>query len=133
MRQIKAGIMIGQIREQKKLSRKALSAGLCSAGTLCRYESGERIPDGLLFHCFMQRLGMNPEDFSVMLSAREYQYYVWKETVFEALQKQDWSEVKRLYCSGLAEDRSCNAKIQNQFGSSGVIVGEKHPQPQCLY
>ena len=115
MRQIKAWIMIGQIREQKKLSRKALSAGLCSAGTLCRYESGERIPDGLLFHCFMQRLGMNPEDFSVMLSAREYQYYVWKETVFEALQKQDWSEVKRLYCSGLAEDRSCNAKIQNQF------------------
>ncbi len=115
MRQIKAGIMIYQIREQKKISRKELSAGLCSSGTLSRYESGERIPDGLLFHCFMQRLGMNPEDFSVMLSVKEYQYYAWKESVFEAVQKQEWETVEQLYHDEQAQDRSCNAKIQNQF------------------
>lgn len=115
MRQIKAGIMIGQIREQKKISRKELCAGLCAASTLSRYESGERIPDGLLFHCFMQRLGMNPEDFSVMLSADEYRYYAWKEAVFEALQKQEWEKVKQLYEEKLAGDRSCNKKIQKQF------------------
>ncbi len=115
MRRIKAGIMIYQIREQKKISRKSLSAGLCSAGALTKYESGERIPDGLLFHYFMQRLGMNPEDFAVMLSLKEYEYYTWKETVFEAIQKQEWETVEQLYYSNLAEDRSCNVKIQNQF------------------
>ena len=29
-------------------------------------------------------------------------------------------------------NRVC-VRCQRKFGSSGVIVGEKHPQPQCLY
>lgn len=89
MHKIKTGVMIYQVRVQKKISRKELCAGLCSVKALANYENRERTPDGLLFHCFMQRMGMNPGDFSVIFSLEEYRYYMWKESVFEALQKQD--------------------------------------------
>ena len=115
MHKIKTGVMIYQVRVQKKISRKELCAGLCSVKALANYENRERTPDGLLFHCFMQRMGMNPGDFSVIFSLEEYRYYMWKESVFEALQKQDWKTVECLYHDRMAEDRSCNVKIQNQF------------------
>ena len=60
MHKIKTGAMIYQVRVQKKISRKELSAGLCSVKTLANYDNGERTPDGLLFHCFMQRMGKIP-------------------------------------------------------------------------
>ena len=82
MRKIKTGSMLCQIREQKKISQKKLCAGVCSVATLSKYECGERTPDGLLFFFFMQRMGMAPDDFAVMLSDEEFQYYKWKEAIF---------------------------------------------------
>lgn len=115
MHKIKAGVMIYQVRVQKKIRQNRLCAGLCTPGTLSKYENGEIIPDGLLFHCFMQRMGMNPGDFAVIFSAEEYRYYIWKESVFEAIQKQDWETAERLCHDEMAANRRCNAKIQNQF------------------
>lgn len=115
MQKIKTGNMLYQIREQKKISRKKLCAGVCSLAALSKYERGERTPDGLLFHYLMQRMGMSPDDFAVMLSAEEYQYYIWKASVFEAIQNHEWEAVEQLFHSEQAADRSCSEKIQNQF------------------
>lgn len=115
MRKIKTGSVILQIREQKKISRKKLCEGICSPATLSKYECGERMPDGLLFHYLMQRMGMSPDDFAVILSAEEYEYYIWKEFVFEAIQSQEWKTLDELFHCEQAMDRSCNKKIQNQF------------------
>ena len=115
MQGIKTGMMLCQIREQKRIPRKNLCVGLCSSAALSKYESGERTPDGLLFHYFIQRLGMPPEDFSVMLSLNEYQYFTWKENVFQAIQEEKWERLEKLSHNEWAKDRNCNAKIQNQF------------------
>lgn len=115
MRKIKTGNMLYQIREQKKISRKKLCAGICSVAALFKYECGERTPDGLLFHYLMQRMGMSPDDFAVMLSEEEFQYYKWKEAIFAAIQSGEWGTVEELFHSKQAENRSCNPKIQNQF------------------
>lgn len=115
MQKIKTGNMLYQIREQKKISRKKLCAGVCSLAALSKYERGERTPDGLLFHYLMQRMGMSPDDFAIMLSAEEYQYYIWKASVFEAIQNHEWEEAEQLFHSEQAADRSCSEKIQNQF------------------
>lgn len=115
MRKIKTGSMLCQIREQKKISQKKLCAGVCSVATLSKYECGERTPDGLLFFFFMQRMGMAPDDFAVMLSDEEFQYYKWKEAIFTAIQSGEWATVEELFHSMEAENRDCNSKIQNQF------------------
>ncbi|MBO5485652.1 MAG: hypothetical protein J5988_01800, partial [Eubacterium sp.] len=115
MRKIKTGSMLCQIREQKKISQKKLCAGVCSVATLSKYECGERTPDGLLFFFFMQRMGMAPDDFAVMLSDEEFQYYKWKEAIFTAIQSGEWARVEELFHSMEAENRDCNSKIQNQF------------------
>ncbi len=115
MQKIEAGVMLCQIREQKKVSQKKLSNGICSTRALSRYESGERMPDGLSFHCLMQRIGMNPRDFTVMLSLKEYEYYMWKESVLDAILKKDWDMVKQQMKNEKDLSKGCGGRIQRQF------------------
>ncbi len=115
MQQIEAGVMLCQIREQKRVSQKKLSNGICSTRALSRYESGERMPDGLSFHCLMQRVGMNPRDFTVMLSLQEYRYYMWKESVLDAIQKKDWNSVKDSMENEVNLPKGCGGRMQRQF------------------
>lgn len=115
MQKIKTGNMIYQIRKSKQISGRKLCAGICSLAALSKYECGERTPDGLLFHYFMQRMGMAPDDFAVLLSEEEYQYYIWKEKMISAIQNREWETAESLLHSEEAMNRSCNEKIQKQF------------------
>lgn len=115
MSQISVGTMMRQMRKEKSISQKVLGFGLCSEAALSKYENGERMPDVLLFHCLMQRLGIAPEDFSIMMVKKEYYYYLWKDMVQKAIRKKDWEEVNKLSACKEAEDYTCNKKIQLQF------------------
>lgn len=115
MEKIRIGIMLYRIRMEKKITRKQLCGGLCQLSTMSYYENGERVPDSLLFHYFMQRLGTSPEDYAIMLNEKEYHYYLWKEKTLVALKEKKWYLLERLMGEEEALQIKCNDRIQKQY------------------
>lgn len=69
------GKMLGSIRTYMGISQQTLCKGLCTVSALSKYESGERVPDSLLFSVLMQRMGKTADNFAFMISDEEYKYY----------------------------------------------------------
>lgn len=115
MQKIKIGTMLYQMRMEREVTREQLCQGLCQMSTMSYYENGERMPDSLLFHHFMQRLGVAPEDFAVMLSEKEYSYYLWKEKTLLAWRDKQWDDLDELVKENEAHQVKCNERIQAQY------------------
>lgn len=108
-------MMLYQMRMERGVTREQLCSGLCQISTMSYYENGERVPDSLLFHYFMQRLGVTPEDFAIMLSEKEYSYYSWKEKTLVAWQNKKWDKLEILVNEVEAVQTKCNERIQKQY------------------
>lgn len=57
------GEMIRRTRESLDISRKDLCDGICAIETLCRIETGKRIPSRTNFQALMERMGKNGEKY----------------------------------------------------------------------
>ena len=64
MREIKAGELLWKFRNEKGITARSLSKGICTASAIANYESGERIIDSLLLERFLERMGIVPSNFA---------------------------------------------------------------------
>ena len=103
------------LRLEKDVGQKKLCWGLCSQGTYCRYETGERTPDRLLLNAIIQRLGKSADKLVTILTIREYRYFLWKKKVLTAVGENDIDEVERLLTEKEASDLTINKSLQLQF------------------
>lgn len=131
----KIGPVLYRIRMQKGIRQEYLCRGLCACSTMSRYESGDRVPDRLLFNTFLQRLGKSADKFATMISLNEYYYLKWKRKLLTAVRDHNWDEVERLLEEKEASDRSCNEILQKQFYLyvHGLVEYEKKKEiGECL-
>lgn len=115
MQKIKIGTILYRARMEKGISEKLLCKGLCQISTISYYENNKRVPDSLLFYYFIQRLGMAPEDYAIMLSREEYGYFIWKEKTEQAIEKKEWENLQILLRMDEAIHVKCNERIQRQY------------------
>ena len=71
MNERKISELLYDLRLEKEVGQKKLCWGLCSQGTYCRYENGERTPDRLLLNAIIQRLGKSADKLVTILTLRE--------------------------------------------------------------
>lgn len=102
-------------RIKNRMSLKEVCGGVCNATTLANYESGERVPDIFLFGFLMERMGEASENFAIMVTEAEYMYYIWKEKVLDAIEKQKWETLENLLQESIATENLKNERIQKQF------------------
>ena len=75
---ITLGEMIRRLRTEKEIDESLLCNGLCSATMISYFEREKNVPDSLLFERLVERLGMLPEEFSIMVTERELEYFSWR-------------------------------------------------------
>ena len=104
------GNLIKEIRSERNIARAALAYGLCDETTLAHFEKGKRKLDNLLMQRIFDRIGIEADEFAFMLTEEEYEYFVWKEDVFHAMEEQAWDELEAL----LADERNAIQIIYNE-------------------
>lgn len=115
MNERKINELLYLLRVEKKVKQKKLCWGLCSQGTYCRYEYGERMPDSLLLNAIMQRMGKSTDKLTTILSIGEYQYYLWKRKALAAVSQEDMDELDHLLKEPIASKFTINKVLQKQF------------------
>lgn len=115
MNERKINELLYLLRIDKKVKQKKLCWGLCSQGTYCRYEYGERMPDSLLLNAIMQRMGKSTDKLTTILSIGEYRYYLWKRNALAAVSQEDMDELDRLLKEPIASKLTINKVLQKQF------------------
>lgn len=123
------GIVLQNLRMEQGISQKELSQGLCSVSTLFRIESGERMPDQMLFDSLVSRLGKDSVKWELILKEndkrllykRNYiEYLIWAEE-WEQLEKelkdyQDFSGVvKKLHEQYICLIQAILCKTRKQY------------------
>lgn len=115
MNERKINELLYLLRVEKNVKQKKLCWGLCSQGTYCRYEYGERMPDSLLLNAIMQRMGKSTDKLTTILSIGEYRYYLWKRKALAAVSQEDMDELARLLKEPIASRFTINKVLQKQF------------------
>lgn len=112
---LKIGQMIKSMRESERVKRAELCRGLCTEATMCKYESGDLIPDCLFFYTVIQRLGKDPGRIYVMISSEEADYFQWKEETATAIEEKAWERLEELLEEYEKETTKINPTIQEQY------------------
>lgn len=112
---VSLGELIRRFRIESGLSAREVSEGLCTTSVMSEYENDVKTPDSVLFCCFMERMGVAPEEFVIMVSEQEYEYHAWKEQVLEAIQTKKWDELGLLITVGGLKYSDANKKLEKQF------------------
>lgn len=109
------GKTLQSFRREKKMKMNQISKGLCSVSFISQCEREEQIPDALLFEYLMERIGVSPEDFSIMATEEEYIFFSWRERVYDAIERKNWDVLRDLSedCKVLIE--VCNKDIVYQM------------------
>ena len=115
MLKITLGEMLKRFRIEKGVEARQICEGLCSQGMMSLYEKGKNVPDSLLFECMMERMGVSPELFSMMVSREEYEYYEWKAEVSQAIGERDTIKLEKLLSTKIPTQIYCNKKLEKQF------------------
>lgn len=115
MLKITLGEMLRRFRIEKNVEAGRICEGLCTQAMMSYFESGKRIPDTLLFECMMERMGVTPELFSIMVSREEYDYCEWRTQVCETIENGDWERLAQLLNSPIVKKIYCNSRIEKQF------------------
>lgn len=111
------GEMLYRFRIERGIEASQICRGLCSTSAMNYFENGERVPDTLLFECLVERMGVSPEEFSLMVTENEYIYHEWKEKVYVAIKTEKWELLQELLQSDINKKVYCNDKLEKQFFS----------------
>lgn len=109
------GEMIKHFRIEKEVKEEEICEGLCARTLISHFETGRVSPDILLFNRLTERMGVSPEMFALMVTKKEYEYYLWQEKVTVAVEEQRWEVVGRLLNSSVALENECNQVLVRQF------------------
>ena len=109
------GELLYRFRIQREVEARQICRGLCSASAMSYFENGERIPDTLLFQLLVERMGVSPEEFSLMVTGEEHVYHAWKEMVYQAIEQEDWEVLGNFLQSKITKRVYCNKKLEKQF------------------
>lgn len=125
--QLTLGEMLYRFRMERNVESRQVCHGICSPATISNMENGERVPDTLMFECFMERMGISPTQFSIMVTEDESKYLEWKNQVWDAIEKENWDELGNLLQSKLLKKTYCNKKLENQFimYANGIYAAKK--------
>lgn len=116
------GEILYRFRVEREITIEEISEGLCPVSQVSNYESDERIPDSLIFESLVERMGVSPEEFALMVSEREYAYHEWKMQVYEAIEFSDWKRLKKLLEKETTRKKFCNEKLQKQFFTYATAI-----------
>ena len=129
MTETQIGKMIEEMRKEKKIGREALARGLCSGAQFSSFEKGERKLDNLLIYRIFDRIGIEADEFALMVTESEYEYYLWKEHTYKAVEQADWEELEKL----LEDEETAlrleyNEKLQQQYyyKMKAILEAEKN-------
>lgn len=129
---LKIGQMIKSMRESERVKRAELCRGLCTEATMCKYESGDLIPDCLFFYTVIQRLGKDPGRIYVMISSEEVDYFQWKEETATAIEEKAWERLEELLEEYEKETTRINPTIQEQYETyiRALLMAQKGESPE---
>lgn len=118
------GKILQSFRKEKNLNINQIAKGLCSINFLSKCEREEQIPDALLFEYLMERIGVSPEDFSIMATEEEYIFFAWREHVYDAIERKNWEELADLRkdCHVFEEDCNKNILHQMEYFIKGILA-----------
>lgn len=130
MQEIRAGELLWKFRNEKGISTRRICKGICSHNAITNYEKGERKLDVLLLERFLERMGIVPSNFALMLNEEEYAYYVWRDACYRAVEDKQWDELERLLGEQIGLKKIGFAKIQKQFYAymEAVVIANKYGQ-----
>lgn len=110
------GRIIKEMRVEKKITINDLARGLCSDSAFSYFEGGKQKLDNLMLCRVFDRIGIEIDEFSLMVDEEQYAYHFWKKQTLEAVEKEDWKGLGRLLANKkLALERMYNHKIQAQY------------------
>lgn len=114
-KELQAQKILFTLRTEKGVSQEILCKGLCKRSTYSRYESGKRKINKLLFTALLQRLGKDPDKFSIILSKEEYNYFVWRWNVLIAVGQGQMEELERLIVESENLENVIDEILHRQF------------------
>lgn len=79
-------------RVNKKLTQEEVAFGICSVGTLSRYENGDLMPSKCKFDALMNRMGVSPSKYQILLSEREYTLHKKISQIKSLFMKYDYEQ-----------------------------------------
>ena len=121
------GEMLYRFRIEREITASQVCRGLCSTSAMNYFENGERVPDSLLFEFIIERMGVSPEEFSLMVTEKEFVYHEWQKKVYDAIETEDWGRLDNLLKSDINKKVYCNKKLERQFFSyaSGIYCASQ--------
>lgn len=96
MRERTIGDLLYRRRVERNITQKQLCDGLCSVQTLSKIESGERIPDVFLLEYLLQRLGLSPDDWEIVLFGDELQEIERQDIIEEKIYAEAYKEAEKM-------------------------------------
>ena len=109
------GEMLYRFRIKQGVEAQQVCLGLCTKAMMSNFENGKNVPDILTFLCMTERMGISSEEFSIMVSEKEYVYYQWREEVCGAIEDTNWSKLKKLLNAKETKKVFCNKRLEKQF------------------
>lgn len=109
------GEMLYRFRIKQGVEAQQICYGLCTKAMMSNFENGKNIPDILTFLCMTERMGISSEEFSIMVSEKEYIYYQWREEVCKAIEDTNWSKLEKLLNAKETKKVFCNKSLEKQF------------------
>lgn len=118
--------LIGEIRRDRRISQQVLGSGICSVQQVSKIENGDVSPDFFVTEIFLQRLGMSPDKFEIVLSLEEYEEIEARDDIIDDLRQGRLAEAAaRLatFCADAGEDQPI--RRMNRYKFLGVLALEQ--------
>lgn len=118
--------LIGSVRKERHISQQVLGRGICSVQQVSKIENGDMSPDFFLTEIFLQRLGISPDKFEIVLSLEEYEEIEARDDIIDDLRLGRLAEAERLlerFCRDAGEDQPI--RRMNRFKFLGVLALER--------
>lgn len=84
------GELLLKVGEERGVSQRELSSGLCTPRELSKIEMGERLPNTFLLDVLMSRLGKSADRFEYVVSEETYALYELRVKLEAAVEKRDF-------------------------------------------
>lgn len=123
--QLTLGETLYRLRIERNIEAKKICEGLCDEATLSRSRDDTRAMDILLFESIVGRMAVTSEEFSLMVTKKEYEYHQWKNNVYAAIEDAKWDELSIMLEFDIKETSWINEKLQKQFYhyAKGIYLG----------
>lgn len=137
MGEYKIGEFIREIRKRHGYTQEELCFGICTPGNLSKIENGLRIPEWRTFEALLERLGLEAQLFTALLSEEGMQWHYMKQAVCRGLMTERLENQEEIW-NDMLRDRYGNQPIRIQVMDAGaalrkLLLGEEREKVQERY